>query len=584
MPVRRELLVGALAAGLAPAWVRQARAADVPRFELGIASGFPRPDSMVLWTMLTGASLPERAEVHWEVAHDEAFRDIVARGSETAESSLGAQRACRAGGPGAGALVLVPLRGARPAQPHRPHAHGAATRRRGHAGLAIASCQRWDHGHYAAWRHMATQDLDLVAFLGDYIYEYPSPPSAPRRHEGGLLRTLDQYRARYASTSATRRCRTPTPPSLAAGVGRPRGRERLRRPAGPEHAAGRRHGGAADGRLPGLLGTPALPEGAAAAGTDMRITGRLTGAAWPASWLLDDRQYRDPQACPKPGRAAARTPWRPRTAPACRPTPQPAGRGPGTLAGWCLEPRAALEPAGPADADGALRHDPHPGGRYWTDGWDGYPPPAAACSPGGRAPRARRGGAGRRCARPLCGRPEGRLRRPTLGRCWPASSAAPRSAAAAWRPARIDAALPLNPHILACAGDQRGYVAYSRIDAQAAAGRPADGRGRRAGPGQHGGRGGALPCRRRSARGESRRSVGVQCTARGRAAILRPAMQAHPLGHRSVLRAGAVRLPGGAPPCAARVSAIPGLNAFVLYFALPCLLFRFGMARRCWSC
>ena len=29
-------------------------------------------------------------------------------------------------------------------------------------------------------------------------------------------------------------------------------------------------------------------------------------------------------------------------------------------------------------------------------------------------------------------------------------------------------------------------------------------------------------------------------------------------------------------------SAIPGLNAFVLYFALPCLLFRFGMpARRC---
>jgi malonate transporter and related proteins len=31
-------------------------------------------------------------------------------------------------------------------------------------------------------------------------------------------------------------------------------------------------------------------------------------------------------------------------------------------------------------------------------------------------------------------------------------------------------------------------------------------------------------------------------------------------------------------------SAIPGLNAFVLYFALPCMLFRFGRARRCWSC
>jgi malonate transporter len=37
-----------------------------------------------------------------------------------------------------------------------------------------------------------------------------------------------------------------------------------------------------------------------------------------------------------------------------------------------------------------------------------------------------------------------------------------------------------------------------------------------------------------------------------------------------------VRLPGGAPRVLPE-SAIPGLNAFVLYFALPCMLFRFGM-------
>ena len=67
--------------------------------------------------------------------------------------------------------------------------------------FANASCQRWDVGHYAAWRHLANEELDLVMFLGDYIYEYASPPGALRQTEGGLgfVSTLPQYRARYAT-------------------------------------------------------------------------------------------------------------------------------------------------------------------------------------------------------------------------------------------------------------------------------------------------------------------------------------------------------------------------------------------------
>ena len=30
-------------------------------------------------------------------------------------------------------------------------------------------------GHYAAWRHLAADQPDLVLFLGDYIYEYATP-------------------------------------------------------------------------------------------------------------------------------------------------------------------------------------------------------------------------------------------------------------------------------------------------------------------------------------------------------------------------------------------------------------------------
>jgi alkaline phosphatase D len=37
--------------------------------------------------------------------------------------------------------------------------------------LAVASCQHWEFGSYAAHRHIAAAAPELVAFLGDYIYD-----------------------------------------------------------------------------------------------------------------------------------------------------------------------------------------------------------------------------------------------------------------------------------------------------------------------------------------------------------------------------------------------------------------------------
>src|SRR6186713_2056851 len=83
---RREVLTGVGALTFAPALLRHAHAADVPRFALGIASGQPRADGMVLWTRLVGADLPERVSVRWEVADDEQFRSVAARGDESADA------------------------------------------------------------------------------------------------------------------------------------------------------------------------------------------------------------------------------------------------------------------------------------------------------------------------------------------------------------------------------------------------------------------------------------------------------------------------------------------------------------------
>ncbi|WP_407830631.1 alkaline phosphatase D family protein [Verminephrobacter eiseniae] len=51
----------------------------------------------------------------------------------------------------------------------RPAGPGAGRRR------PAATPSRWEHGHCAAWRHLAADQPDLVLFLGDYIYESASP-------------------------------------------------------------------------------------------------------------------------------------------------------------------------------------------------------------------------------------------------------------------------------------------------------------------------------------------------------------------------------------------------------------------------
>jgi alkaline phosphatase D len=66
--------------------------------------------------------------------------------------------------------------------------------------FAVVSCNHWETGYFTAYKHLANEKIDLVTHLGDYIYEYgPSTnPNIPRKHASTEVRTLDQYRARYA--------------------------------------------------------------------------------------------------------------------------------------------------------------------------------------------------------------------------------------------------------------------------------------------------------------------------------------------------------------------------------------------------
>ena len=147
-------------------------------FALGVASGSPLPDAVVLWTRichdpLHAAATPAIAlNVRWEVAEDEAIRRIAAKGQATAMPALAHSVHVDAGGLAPGRWywyrfifgdAVSPVGRTRTAP--EPGAMPASLK------LAVASCQHWEFGAYAAHRHIAAAAPDLVAFLGDYIYD-----------------------------------------------------------------------------------------------------------------------------------------------------------------------------------------------------------------------------------------------------------------------------------------------------------------------------------------------------------------------------------------------------------------------------
>jgi alkaline phosphatase D len=383
---RRQLLTLAAAASLGPLaslpFIRHARAADVDRFTLGVASGCPRPDSVVLWTRLLGADLPDPLPVAWEVARDEGFKDIAAHGVALAEGAWAHSVHVDVAGlaPGRwywyrfGALGGQSAVGRTRTAP-APDANEALQ-------FAIASCQRWDQGHYAAWRHMAAENLDLVLFMGDYIYESaPAAAKRVRRHEGsGPAVSLQQYRNRYAqykADAALQRMHAAAPwimvwddheveNDYANDQGETLGVDFLARRAAAYQAYWE--------HLP-------FPAAARPRHADMRIFDRYDWGRLARIHAVDDRQYRDHQVCPKPGRGGSNT-VTPKDCPALL-DPQRTllgaaqerwlAEGWSPRHGWNLLAQQTLM-ARFSWRDTAVREAPDvPGGLYWTDGWDGYP-------------------------------------------------------------------------------------------------------------------------------------------------------------------------------------------------------------------
>ncbi len=183
---------------------RRLRFAENP-FALGVASGDPHATGGVLWTRLAPRPFdPDwgmdgaRARVAWEVAEDERFARIVRSGMYAAAPELGYSVHVEVDGLAPDRWYFYRFRVSDIASPtgrfRTTPAEGALTPLR----FAFASCQHYETGLFTAYQHMAAEDLDLVAHLGDYIYEGAGINGRVRRHDGFECRSLDDYRRRYA--------------------------------------------------------------------------------------------------------------------------------------------------------------------------------------------------------------------------------------------------------------------------------------------------------------------------------------------------------------------------------------------------
>lgn len=390
---RRRILTlaAATAAGL---WVPGA-AWSQPRFTsnpfaLGVASGSPTHESVVLWTRLvpdgTFASRlgREPVTVRWELADDDKFAKIVKKGETAATWELAHSIHVEVGG-------LEPDRwyfyrfmvGDALSSVGRTRTYPAAGAEVARLRIAYASCQRWEHGYFSAHRHMRDENPDTVVFLGDYIYEYANSRNALRALSGGSVLTLDDYRQRYALYKSD-------PDLQAIHAACPwlvtwDDHEVQNDYAGPREGDGVAAPGGFAGRRAAAyqayyehmpLRASVLTKALAGLGNgaETRIYSQVRVGSLATFYLLDDRQYRDPQVCTQGGRIGS------------------SAVNPATCDEWNDPRRTMLGAAQEQWLDAAFadagkgwnviglqtlfgpRNFRTGGGEsFWNDGWDGYP-------------------------------------------------------------------------------------------------------------------------------------------------------------------------------------------------------------------
>ena len=375
MTSRRAFLRNLAALGAAAA--APALSARAYPFTLGVASGYPTPGGVVLWTRLAELDAPLAARVRWQVADDEGMRTVVASGESVADPAWAHAVHVEAQGlqPDRWYWYRFAALGAESpvGRTRTAPAPGAAPAR---LRFAFGSCQQYEQGYYGAHRHIAEDTPDLVAFLGDYIYESSWGRDHVRSHGSLEPYTLEDYRARYAlyrSDPDLQAAHAACPWILTwddhevdndyaddrPEDGMPR-REFLARRAAAYRA---------------FYEHMPLPASMRPQGDAMRLHTRLAWGSLAEFHVADTRQHRSWQACRRKNRSGGGNTL---DIEHCDALGDPRRSMLGLAQERWLEDglsvsRASWNVLAQTTRMAQFDQKPGPGRRAWTDGWDGYP-------------------------------------------------------------------------------------------------------------------------------------------------------------------------------------------------------------------
>lgn len=154
-------------------------------FPAGVASGDPRPDHFVLWTHAAPPPRGGSVDVDWVVATDAALTNVVRRGRETASAASDHTVKVRVDALSPDSRYHYGFR-----TPDGPSITGVARTAPDplddsvdELRIAFGSCNDFSFGYGTALRAIAAEDVDLMVWLGDYLYPSAgfrsSPPDVP---------------------------------------------------------------------------------------------------------------------------------------------------------------------------------------------------------------------------------------------------------------------------------------------------------------------------------------------------------------------------------------------------------------------
>ena len=379
---RRRVLAGSLAAGAIASPIGIVRGQPLAfasdPFTLGVASGSPREDSVVLWTRLAprpleGGGMPDSpVAVDWQVAEDEKFARVVAQATVQATPTEAHAVHAEAKGLRPGRHYWYRFRAGNALSPiGRTRTAPAAGSTPAQFRFAFASCAQYEQGYFAAYRDIANRDLDLVMHLGDYIYEKSWGSKLVRHHEVGIPTTLSEFRDRYALYKLD-------PDLQAAHAAVPWLTTWDDHEVADDYANDRSYTTRDPAQFMKMRAAAyqayyehlPLPASARPRGPFATIYERYRFGDMLDVMLLDDRQYRSPPACvgeARPG-TVADCPERTLEARSMLGSQQEQ---------WLDRQIASAKARWTIVAQQTLMAEldrPNEGGhRFWMDGWDGYP-------------------------------------------------------------------------------------------------------------------------------------------------------------------------------------------------------------------